>query len=281
MEEESKFFPLCMLNLYKVLQMTNRLSHNDRFDFSLFIKGIGISLNDSLKFWEDAYSKQHASCSRCTHDWQKNEKRYIYGIRHLYGLEGSRKKLRTKVLSISPGTKSEQGCVVDFEEEKTLCATEDGGCPFKNFDDNSLRRALKKLLPNKDDEVEVMIYERKESPGESCKLFYNIILENFGNESVDRVVNFQNPVEYYVSLKNTALSSNSSNTNSNGAQNIETLVFKDCDKRYILENLNSEKQFRVVRSSQKQVDTPTNFQSQQFNLNSDGRQFRFPFGANT
>lgn len=27
---ESKLFPLCMLNLYKALQKTNRLSHNDR-----------------------------------------------------------------------------------------------------------------------------------------------------------------------------------------------------------------------------------------------------------
>lgn len=29
-EKESKLFPLCMLNLYKVLQKNNRLSHNER-----------------------------------------------------------------------------------------------------------------------------------------------------------------------------------------------------------------------------------------------------------
>lgn len=67
-----------------------------RFEFSLYLKGVGMSMSDSLKFWEHLYSKEHSTCSRCTHSWQKNEKRYIYGIRHLYGLEGSRRDYKSK-----------------------------------------------------------------------------------------------------------------------------------------------------------------------------------------
>lgn len=63
------------------------------------MKGIGVTLDDSLKFWEDMYSKQHSSCSRCTHSWQKNERKYIYGIRHLYGFEGSMKNYQTRSCS--------------------------------------------------------------------------------------------------------------------------------------------------------------------------------------
>lgn len=55
------------------------------------MKGVGLNVDDSLRFWEEMYSKQHSSCSKCKHSWQKNEKKYIYGIRHLYGLEGSKK----------------------------------------------------------------------------------------------------------------------------------------------------------------------------------------------
>ncbi|CAH1119595.1 unnamed protein product [Phaedon cochleariae] len=186
-DRESEFFPLCMLNLYKILEKTNRLPHNDRFDFSLYLKGIGVSLNDSLKFWEDMYSKEHSSCSRCTHSWQKNQKRYIYGIRHLYGLEGSRTSYQSRSCR--------------YLQNKDLGARDSGGCPFKHFDDDNLRRALQMILPKNPDEVEVMIYERKENPSVSCKYFYETIRKGLPNEDMDDVLPFQNPVQYYTSLK--------------------------------------------------------------------------------
>ncbi|XP_018569792.1 probable DNA primase large subunit [Anoplophora glabripennis] len=186
-DAESKLFPLCALNLYKVLQKTNRLSHNDRFDFSLYMKGIGISLRDSLKFWENTYTRQHSSCSKCSHNWKDNEKRYIYGIRHLYGLEGSRKNYTVR------------SC--NFFQEKILSATEDGGCPFKHFDDSNLRQVLQKLLPSKEDDVEVMIYERKENPSLACKLFYENVFKIITDNCIADNISFSNPVEYYLSLK--------------------------------------------------------------------------------
>ncbi|KAG5866593.1 hypothetical protein JTB14_013112 [Gonioctena quinquepunctata] len=185
--EEMGMFPLCMLSLYKTLEKTNRLSHNERFDFSLYMKGIGVSLADSLKFWEMAYTKDHASCSKCTHNWQKNEKRYIYGIRHLYGLEGSRKNYQSRSCR--------------YLQEKSLGPTEEGGCPFKHFDDENLRSVLKNALPNNLDEVEVMMYERNENPGVSCKLFRNIVFKTMTGKEVEKDVTVTNPVQYYLELR--------------------------------------------------------------------------------
>lgn len=62
-----------------------------RFNFGKFLKGIGLSVEDALTFWEQTYSKEHTSGSKCTHNWTENEKRYTYSIRHLYGLEGSKR----------------------------------------------------------------------------------------------------------------------------------------------------------------------------------------------
>nr|XP_023030322.1 probable DNA primase large subunit [Leptinotarsa decemlineata] len=186
-KEETEIFPLCMLHLYKILDKTNRLPHNERFDFSLYMKGIGVSLSDSLKFWETLYSKEHTSCSRCTHNWQKNEKRYIYGIRHLYGLEGSRRNYQSRSCR--------------YIQNKNLGPVEEGGCPFRHFDDSNLRKVLKSLLPSNPDEVEVMIHKRNEEPSLSCKLFSDAVLRKITGKVVERNVTIESPVHYYFSMK--------------------------------------------------------------------------------
>ncbi|VEN51722.1 unnamed protein product [Callosobruchus maculatus] len=183
---ESKYFPLCMLNLYKILESTNRLAHSERFDFSLYLKDIGLSLQDALKFWEMMYSKEHASCSRCTHSWQQSSKRYIYGIRHLYGLEGARKNYKARPCS--------------YYQSLTLGPAENGGCPFKHFSDTNLRKALNVIFPNQDEHFDVIIRERHRDPSAACKLFYKAscnILQNVNVENSD----FSSPVEYYLSFK--------------------------------------------------------------------------------
>ncbi|XP_030765650.1 probable DNA primase large subunit [Sitophilus oryzae] len=61
-KEESGNFPLSMKNLYNNLLKSNRLSHNARFDISLYLKEIGLQRTDSFEFWKKFYSKQHSSC---------------------------------------------------------------------------------------------------------------------------------------------------------------------------------------------------------------------------
>ncbi|XP_056639072.1 uncharacterized protein LOC130446701 isoform X4 [Diorhabda sublineata] len=180
---ESKFFPLCMQNLFKVLERTNRLCYND----SLYMKTIGMSMSDSLKFWENTYSKECSTSSRCSHSWQKNGKRYIYGIRHLYGLEGSRKDYHCR------------SCT--FLQERSLGARDEGGCPFRKFDDNNLRAILKTIFPNNPDEIEVMIYERNNDPNVACNLFFNIVFNIITRKELNQSMTFGSPANYYFQLK--------------------------------------------------------------------------------
>ncbi|KAF2887849.1 hypothetical protein ILUMI_18324, partial [Ignelater luminosus] len=98
-DSESKFFPLCMQNLHNVLKKKHRLAHEERFNLSLFLKDIGVSLDDSIIYWKSEYSKEHSECAQCLHKWEVNEKRYVYSIRHMYGLEGGRRNYKTRSCS--------------------------------------------------------------------------------------------------------------------------------------------------------------------------------------
>ncbi|XP_019864798.2 uncharacterized protein LOC109594075 isoform X2 [Aethina tumida] len=186
-ENESKFFPLCMQALFQNLKKNNRLSHNARYDFSLFLKCLGASVLESIKFWELIYSKKHASCSTCTHSWQENERKYVYGIRHMYGLEGARKNYEMRTCQ--------------YYQNLSLCARDEGGCPFRHFDDHNLRRTLNNILPSTD-EMEVIIHERKGSPNEACKLTFQSLYKQFTTEEINLSdVFFANPVQYFELLK--------------------------------------------------------------------------------
>lgn len=94
-DTEAQKFPLCMQHLHSVLRSRHRLSHYARLYYSLFLKEIGMELEDSIIFWRQEYSKPHTCSSVCLHNWQSNEKKFIYSIRHMYGLEGSRRNYKT------------------------------------------------------------------------------------------------------------------------------------------------------------------------------------------
>jgi len=94
-EAEAQKFPLCMQHLHSLLRRRHRLSHYARLYYSLFLKEIGMTLEDSIVFWKQEYSKPHTCTSVCSHNWQSNEKKFIYSIRHMYGLEGSRRTYKT------------------------------------------------------------------------------------------------------------------------------------------------------------------------------------------
>ena len=46
-----------MRNLHETLRSTHHLKHGGRTQYGLFIKGIGLTLEHSLKFWRDEFTK--------------------------------------------------------------------------------------------------------------------------------------------------------------------------------------------------------------------------------
>ncbi len=51
----SENFPLCMRNLHRELRKNSHLKHFARLQYTLFLKGIGLSLNECIVFWRKSF----------------------------------------------------------------------------------------------------------------------------------------------------------------------------------------------------------------------------------
>lgn len=112
-----KSFPICMKTVHEDLRAKHHLKHASRMQYGLFLKGIGVSLEGSLKFWRDEFTKLI--------DHDKFDKNYAYNIRHNYGKEGSMNNYTPySCLKIITGN---------------VGIGDNHGCPFKNYDKANLK----------------------------------------------------------------------------------------------------------------------------------------------
>ncbi|XP_075976076.1 DNA primase large subunit-like [Anticarsia gemmatalis] len=126
-DKTSLYFPPCMLNLHQSLRKKHRLSHSQRFYYSLFLKDIGMPVEEAIEFWRAEYRLHPNGSHSCCHTWEKDEKKFLYGIRHMYGLEGCRKNYTS----------------VNCQRiQSTDNACSEGGCPFKSFDSSKMAPLL-------------------------------------------------------------------------------------------------------------------------------------------
>lgn len=106
--------------LHEALRTHHHLKNSGRIQYGLFIKGIGVTLEDALSFWKTEFTKKI--------DPGKFDKEYAYTIRHTYGKEGKQTNYTplgcTKIISSAVST------------------GEYHGCPFKHMDQGSLRQKL-------------------------------------------------------------------------------------------------------------------------------------------
>lgn len=77
---QRKSFPPCMKALYTALSNQGHLKHFGRLQLGLYLKGMGLTVEESLQFWRGKFRV----------DSEKFEKQYAYNIRHSYGQEGKR-----------------------------------------------------------------------------------------------------------------------------------------------------------------------------------------------
>ncbi|XP_071481246.1 DNA primase large subunit-like [Diadema antillarum] len=114
-------FPLCMRQLHMSLREHHHLRHGGRMQYGLFLKGIGMTLEQAMTFWRSEFTR--------IMDMDKFEKQYSYNIRHNYGKEGKRANYTPYscmkvIMSNAPG----QG---DYH-----------GCPFRHTDAPLLKQRL-------------------------------------------------------------------------------------------------------------------------------------------
>ena len=117
----SQHFPLCMRNLHQNLRKNSHLKHFGRLQYTLFLKGIGLTLEDCLIFWRQAFKL-------ITDDTFNKE--YRYNVRHAYGDVGGDAIRRGR--GYSP-----------FSCQKILTehppgAGESHGCPYRHFSVDNL-----------------------------------------------------------------------------------------------------------------------------------------------
>ncbi|KZF25140.1 DNA primase large subunit [Xylona heveae TC161] len=121
----SQSFPLCMRNLHMTLRKNAHLKHFGRLQYTLFLKGIGLSLEDCLLFWRQSFRN-------ITDDTFNKE--YRYNIRHSYGDVGGDANRRGR--GYSP-----------YSCQKILTEHPPGpgeahGCPYRHFSTDNLTALL-------------------------------------------------------------------------------------------------------------------------------------------
>jgi DNA primase large subunit len=114
-------YPLCMKVLHQRLRQNHHLRHLARMQYGLFLKGIGVTLDDSLEFWRRELVQKYGEDG-----WRR--KGYAYNIKHNYGQEGKRQNYTPyacqKIISME------------------VMPSDDHGCPFRHNDVTSLQAKL-------------------------------------------------------------------------------------------------------------------------------------------
>ena len=134
-----KCFPLCMSLIERHINQYSHLMHFGRLQYTLFLKGAGLSVDESLKFFQKKYEKKTPI--------DKFEKEYAYNIRHSYGLEGKR-------VNYAP-----YNCEKIINMNAPM-GRECHGCPFKTYSVENLRKILSTCNLNPID-IEEIISKKK------------------------------------------------------------------------------------------------------------------------
>ncbi|KAF2234061.1 DNA primase, large subunit [Viridothelium virens] len=127
----STHFPACMSHLHSTLRANSHLKHFGRLQYTLFLKGIGLSLPECIAFWRKSF--------RLITD-EKFTKEYLYNIRHAYGDVGGDANRRGR--GYTP-----------YSCQKLLTEGMPGpgqthGCPYRTFSPDNLVGLLQKMGVN-------------------------------------------------------------------------------------------------------------------------------------
>ena len=114
-----------MQNLHRTLRRDAHLKHFGRLQYTLFLKGIGLSLEECLEFWRRSFTK-------ITDDVFNRDHRY--NVRHAYGDVGGDANRRGR--GYAPY--SCQKILIDT----TLGSGQAHGCPYRHFSVENLTALL-------------------------------------------------------------------------------------------------------------------------------------------
>lgn len=163
-ELSQRSMPLCMRTLHTGLQKDHKLKHWGRLQYGLYLKGVGLSMEDALVFWETAFSKLVTT--------DQFQKQYAYSFRHMYGKEGKRTNYTPYscikiIMSAAPG------------------AGEHHGCPYRHYDEGRLSALLGQLKLGVADKDAMMGHVRGKNYQLACQHHFEATHKGYEAEGVN------------------------------------------------------------------------------------------------
>jgi DNA primase large subunit len=140
-------FPMCMQEIYGGLKKKHQLKHWGRLQLGLFLKGVGMTLNENIALFSTELAK--------VADGNKKQSEYKYYIEHMYGKKG-------KKTDYTPWSCNK------IAEKAIPSGNDIYGCPFKYYSDANLKNAL--VLRNLNEaQIEDVISARKDGFNMGCR----------------------------------------------------------------------------------------------------------------
>ncbi|KAJ5078453.1 DNA primase large subunit [Anaeramoeba ignava] len=176
LKNKIKSFPLCMKLIYEKLIQDHHLKHQGRIQLGLFLKGIGLSVHDSIRFWKQEFLKKMTE--------KDFEKDYIYGIKYNYGLEGKRVNWSPyscpKIIGLKPAPD-------DFS-----------GCPFKFLSTHNFKQILLNLeqKPNEEQINELISLKEGGHCQVACQRYWDLVHPGL-DEPLNKLSGIEHPNSYF------------------------------------------------------------------------------------
>ncbi|CAF1108744.1 unnamed protein product [Adineta ricciae] len=167
-------FPLCMRYLHDQMIQQHHLKHLGRLQYRLFLKGIGLSLDECMKFF------RHEFVTNGQMNPAQFEREHVYNIRHAYGQEG-------KHTSYTP-----YSCMKIIQDPPPG-VNEHHGCPYRHWDIPTLKQRLTTTYDMNEETVNDIIDKTKQHHYQiACQIYfeYQHKVKNYG-------VGINHPNQYF------------------------------------------------------------------------------------
>ena len=146
-------FPQCMLDLYNEVMEKGHLGHQERFQLGLFLKRLGMSIDEQLRFW---YERAVDNIGMTYEQFASSTPGYI--IRHMYGMEGGETDYDAPSCSRIQG---EYYCTFLHQSVEEI--------------DKSIRKEFKNPTRKLEDNIRLLeskVIDKK--PSEACAVMFNL-----------------------------------------------------------------------------------------------------------
>lgn len=149
--DKDNFLPMCSSMLHENLKRTRHASHAERLHYQRFLKFMGMPVEQAIQLFTTYYND----------DKKRNE--ITYGIKHIYGLVGSRKE------------NSAYSCRKVYEDGLNARSNEAHGCPFQRLSPDNLEKLLRRHGINDTEGIsEVKRHSREKQIHLACSKTYEL-----------------------------------------------------------------------------------------------------------